>query len=362
MGNFATSRCSECHLESPNPNNISIVSVSTVSTARSFGNPANATIDFASHIIGKEFLNSPHARFTGTSAQLTAGTGTYDSHFSDGTCSITTDLTKAACTNDKGTWTPLTPPDGGCTTCHNVHKSTVPEIDPITSASMKNACGITCHTSNANFTTINHPNGPGTPLENAATDVEGVCVTCHMPVTLTGVNAHVFRISTDPNYSTFPTAAQYAAGQTTANTYPEGSTNWPAVAIDLDLACGQCHGGGPEGAGAKYYPMSKAQLAVKAQNMHPTTLSPPTAAMAAKPTVSGYTVTFVDKSTDPQEPSYDLRIEVDWGDGTALQTGQPGGTFMHTYNKAGTFTITLAATDTYDLTGSTTASVTVPDK
>ena len=270
MGGSATARCSECHLSSPDPVNISKVTVKTTTVA------GVSEVDFASHILSKEFLNSPHARFTGTMAQLTAGTGKYSSHFSDGTCSVTTDLTKADCTKDKGTWTSF---QGGCTTCHNVHESTLPEINDV-SATMKNACGINCHAGQANFTTINHPYGTGTPLEDPS-DVTSACKTCHMPVTAVGVAAHLFRINVDPSYSTFPSLAQYNGGQTTANTYPEGSTNWAAVGIDLDLACGQCHGGGANGAGAKVYPLSKAELALYAKGMHGTTANtPPTAAMA----------------------------------------------------------------------------------
>jgi len=44
-----------------------------------------------------------------------------------------------------------------------------------------------------------------------------------------------------------------------------------AVWVDLDLACGQCHGGGKTGSGAKVYPLTKKQLAKYAKDMHGTT-------------------------------------------------------------------------------------------
>ena len=68
---------------------------------------------------------------------------------------------------------------------------------------------------------------------------------------------------------------------------------------------------------------------------------PPIAAMAAAPTVTGLTVTFKDASFDDsslnpdlEDPQFDLRISVSWGDGT-IDTGLPGSTFEHTYMFAG---------------------------
>jgi len=296
-------------------------------------------------------------------AQLTAGTGKYSSHFSDGTCSNATYQNQTDCKANGGTWTSF---QGGCTTCHDVHQSTVPEINAA-STPMKNACGINCHNTprgsfNPDLSTIRHPYGTGTPLEDPS-DITGVCKTCHMPVTVAGVAAHLFRINVDPNYSTFPTVAQFNAGQKTANTYrPDvgSNANWDAVWIDLDLACGQCHGGGANGAGAKVYPLSKAQLAVYAKGMHSATYQnpPPIAAMTGL-TVSGRTVTFTDNSTDAQDPQYDLRISASWGDGK-IETGQPGVTFLHTYRSAGTFTIRHTTTDTEGLTGYESVKITVP--
>jgi hypothetical protein len=86
--------------------------------------------------------------------------------------------------------------------------------------------------------------------------------------------------------------------------------------------------------------------------------TPPIAAMTGL-TVSGHTVTFTDNSTDVQDPQYDLRIAVSWGDGKN-ETGQPGGTFLHTYRRAWTFTIRHSATDTEGLTGYESFKVVVP--
>lgn len=108
---------------------------------------------------------------------------------------------------------------------------------------------------NVDLTTINHLPGPGTPLEEVEEgEAWEACVSCHMPGGL-----HLFRINPDPAYSTFPPAAITAtssaqctaiggtwssAGCTVnANAAPDGLfTN--AAWVDLDHACGQCHGGG----------------------------------------------------------------------------------------------------------------------
>src|SRR4029077_13692031 len=84
---------------------------------------------------------------------------------------------------------------------------------------------------------IRHLAGPGTPLERMATEPSEPCVVCHMPE-----GRHLFRINADPSYSTFPIPAALTTTQN-ANTAPDG-TYTRAVWIDVDAACGQCHGGG----------------------------------------------------------------------------------------------------------------------
>ena len=95
--------------------------------------------------------------------------------------------------------------------------------------------------------------------------------------------AHVWRISTDPNYNTFPTADQFngtngATKDRNAQVAPEQyldangnvQTYAKAVWVDIDMACGQCHGGSLGASavvnGAPY--KSKTELAGYAANMH----------------------------------------------------------------------------------------------
>ena len=119
------------------------------------------------------------------------------------------------------------------------------------------------------LTQINHPVGVGTPLGTTSGDpsqASDACVTCHMPRPDNGnyagnggssevMKLHLFRINTDVNYSTFPAYTSNSSGTIgynnngvlqQANTAYDGSS-FPganAVWVDVDLACGQCHGGG----------------------------------------------------------------------------------------------------------------------
>ena len=144
---------------------------------------------------------------------------------------------------------------GSCVTCHDVHNSLF--VAGQEEKALRKICQ-NCHVDNATtFATdpgapqvviagINHLTGSGTPFDPAMG--ESPCVVCHMPrPTPSDFPMHLWRINTDVNYSTFPTAAQYGAGtvptKKIANASPDGSyTN--AVWVDIDLACGQCHGGG----------------------------------------------------------------------------------------------------------------------
>jgi hypothetical protein len=287
---------------------------------------------------------------------------------------------------------------GGCATCHDVHQTTVVKMYPIEypeggavasssvpaavsapPVSIKRECTV-CHTDKEDLATLRHPSGEGTPQGDASTPSDA-CKSCHMPKPAggTGLYVHVFRINTNPRYSTFPAAgattpgicsdpsnttraACLAAGKSwslVANSAPDGEYQ-NAVWVDLDLACGQCHGGGVTGSGAKS--LSKAQLSRFAKGIHGVSRNPngaPTAAGAASFTLAGTTVSFQDKSTDVEDPQYKLRTAVNWGDGT-IESGQPGGTFQHTYDFAGTFTINHIATDTSGLTGYESVQVVVP--
>lgn len=375
-GASSTALCSQCHIRpaayegSANPN------ASTQPTAYPIG--ASAT-NFGGHLIGKQFLNSPHGKFTGSYGQIaTTIGGLYNSRFSDGTCSVAGEfLNKASCDAAGGIWTSF---QGGCATCHDVHQSTVPEARANFGAHpFKREC-TACHSEKSDLSTLRHPRGHGTPQEEGQHDIGAACASCHMPKPAggTGLSVHVFRINTDPTYSTFPAVgattpgycsdpsyttrtACIAAGKSwslVANSAPDGTwTN--AVWVDLDLACGKCHGSGGE---AK--PLSKKQLARYAKGIHGVSQrpnTPPTAAMTALPTVTGYTVSFQDNSTDVEDPQSALRIAVDWGDWT-IETGLAGGTFSHTYISGGAFTIRHTATDTRGLKGYESISVVISGK
>jgi hypothetical protein len=295
---------------------------------------------------GQTFLNSPHARFTGTLAQNVQNsadlsvvvTGTYSSKFGS-------------------------PNQGGCTTCHDVHQSVVKAVGAATP--VKATCD-SCHTGNgdpnaAQVVTTNHPTGSGTPAE---------CSNCHMPSGTTG-SYHLMRINIDPNYSTFPNATQYAAGQTYPNTAPDG-TFAGAVWIDIDLACGQCHGGDNNTAlqtnstlsvnGAPY--LNKKTLAGYAARMHIGAPAPGT--VSKKPTASnsvsqsGWAVYVKDSSTT-NPPTDGCSATVTWGDG-ASTTQACGTTFTKTYQTLGTWAVIETVTDTTNTLSRSAApaEVTVP--
>jgi predicted CxxxxCH...CXXCH cytochrome family protein len=67
---------------------------------------------------------------------------------------------------------------------------------------------------------------------------------------------------------------------------------------------------------------------------------------ATPPVVSGRTVTFTDKSTDDSGAGY---VAVNWGDGSAMTTGNMGSTFAHTYIWDSTYVITSSARDSLGL-------------
>jgi hypothetical protein len=266
----STAICSQCHIRkaawegSANPN------AATQTTAYPIG--ASAT-NFGGHLIGKQFLNSPHGLFTGPYAEIATTTdGFYNSSFSpDGV------------------------EQGGCDTCHDVHQSVIPDAktnfgaEPIKPGRNCNDC----HTTEAGSSLTIHPTGAGTPFPTGTgTDVPGACVLCHMPKPGgTGLNTHVFRINTNVDYSTFPkqVGGVWIPGYCSDPTYTNradcvaASKSWSGVAAsspdgtfteavwnDLDLACGQCHG-----ADGSAHLMSKGFMAGYAQTMH-TGVSAPT--------------------------------------------------------------------------------------
>jgi len=208
-GQVITALCMNCHRQETSGLPYDSTNPSTVLKV----GPAHGTINFVSHPHGNQFLNSPHGKFTGTFAQISTGkfkydmTGEYKSFFlADG---------EAANTGN------------GCTGCHDVHTSTVTGEHPF-----REEC-TDCHAKN--LSSMIHPRGTGTPLGDLSDPFEA-CVSCHMPE-----GKHLFRIKADASYSTFPASA--LTSTVNANTSPDG-TFTSAVWVDVDAACGQCHGGG----------------------------------------------------------------------------------------------------------------------
>ncbi|MEO8034350.1 MAG: Ig-like domain-containing protein [Acidobacteriota bacterium] len=235
---------------------------------------------FAHHPDGNEFLNSPHARLTGNWKDIGCppyaifgyagvdpgkpGAPAAGTDCTQGTMNLdgkTTSLyaskfAQAAKVDLHGVSDATA---GSCDTCHDVHQP-LNQNTPGMGGSVKTEC-TSCHSSSTakvspqvSVGTIRHIGGPGTPFADAAEDPSSACITCHQPP---GIK-HLWRINTDPNYTTygdytyaFPVngAAAQSTGANapglvnTSHTAPDGSYS-NAVWVDLDNACGQCHGGG----------------------------------------------------------------------------------------------------------------------
>ncbi|MFI5399108.1 MAG: hypothetical protein ACHQ9S_26550 [Candidatus Binatia bacterium] len=233
---------------------------------------------FAHHPDGNEFLNSPHAQFTGNWKDIgcppyaifgyagvdpgnpgapvppncTPGTMNLDGKTTSNYASKFAQAAKV----DLGVSDSAA---GSCFTCHDVHKPHNENTIGMNVGSVR-AC-TDCHSNSKatippqiDLAVTQHPTGPGTPLENVASDPSSACRTCHQPPNV----KHIWRISTDPNYTTYGDytytypvngAKAMSTGPNApglvnlSHTAPEGSYS-NAVWIDLDIACGQCHGGG----------------------------------------------------------------------------------------------------------------------
>ena len=236
-GTAATALCLECHrteIVDPVANTISFDTGQyvqdggacsdgvTADYATCIAIPGNTWnyAPFFDHLSGLSFLNSPHARFSGSmtlNAQNSADlsvvlTGQYNSYFQV--------------------------EFGGCTACHDPHQS----FTATGAVPLKKQC-TDCHSQYSNLLTkTNHKNTANTPY-GVRGDINGACAVCHLTQGL-----HFFRNSVDPSYTLYPTAAAFYAGQTTANTAQDGSLTptgalFPAVWNDVDLTCGQCHVG-----------------------------------------------------------------------------------------------------------------------
>ncbi len=270
------------------------------------------TRDFSGHFVGMAFLNSPHARYTGAQSgngsltlnslgekDLTDPNGTteYNSRFKGYLCyqsptsssqgttmglngsAVTLVANKSECDSlytpksalaagfsawraDDGAIADGT--QGTCVTCHDIHNSMFVATEH--NKAIRKTCED-CHVSNAttNATDVNapavqafnHPQTSGTPFDTSRYP-DGPCIVCHMAsqAQLNGDQnsflPHIWRINTNPSYSTFPSLDQWNGTngvkmdhnvQTAPETY-WGGTYKKAAWVDLDLACGQCHGGG----------------------------------------------------------------------------------------------------------------------
>jgi hypothetical protein len=403
---------------------------------------------FNGHVIGGSFLNSPHAEATGSIVPNSLGkydldltTVAFDSPFTGYTCwqspsssspAITwidsSQATEAGCEALEGEWSSglcireikdqttceglygagawRAASQGSCVTCHDVHNSLF--VAEEEEKALRKTCQ-NCHVDNATtgatvgaapqIPGINHLTGSGTPFDESMG--ESPCVVCHMPKPTSGdFPMHVWRINTDPAYSTFPSAAEFGAGtvptKKIANTAPDDEyTN--AVWVGLELACGQCHGGAGSiegqctgvsapfacctgagtgtcgmvdvctGAGvpyecctglgtgscAKYRAL--AELAPVAETMHEAgAVTYPTTFSAS---VSGFTVNLYASVTCN---GCSLTYEWDCGAGGTLTQALPTDTTAScTYLTAGTKSITLTAKEGGGNAGTATRSVTL---
>jgi hypothetical protein len=240
---------------------------------------------------GGQFVNSPHARFSGDYTTL-GDWDKYDSDFATlgNGCSDPQYHVMATCTNNGGTWTVGTVKhNNGCTGCHNPHVGAVdPEVlDPTSDLSHIQATCASCHTeggdtdaTQVDLATTNHPGGTGSPLEDISTDKGKLkaCVSCHMGPEL----SHYFRINASGDYSTFEslcTNPDYETRTTCTNNgetwsnmsveYGEKTTydedGYDAVGLDVNWACGSCH---YDSAKVGLLVFNKAQLSAAALGMH----------------------------------------------------------------------------------------------
>ncbi|MFI5395598.1 MAG: PKD domain-containing protein [Candidatus Binatia bacterium] len=282
---------------------------------------------------------------------------------------------------------------GTCTTCHDVHNSLF--IDTQQEAALRKKCDD-CHVNNSitsatdaaapqvNLATIGHPTGGGTPFDS--TKYESACVVCHMATQAeangnqTSMPVHVWRINTNASYSTFPTTGQFYGGSCSVHTgaiqnapalpvvylsdtssanctgaspagiwtavpkdrnaqvAPDG-TYANAVWVDLDLACGQCHGGSLGAAAtvnnAPY--LTKAQLATYAAGIHNNgPISVNFGYSLGSPNTLAVTVYAAADCGGPCGA-----FDWDWGDGTAHGSGASA---SHIYAGAGMYAVTLTVT------------------
>ncbi len=376
----ATFKCSISSITTSTPNyyNACISAGGTVSYAPSESHGSNGAEAFLvspharfSGTIDQTAQNSPDLSVTLTPNTVGGSIAGYNSDF------VNWGEAPGSITGAFGTGYASATDNGGCAGCHDVHNSTlsttvnpaqvysstnadgspyVPFVNPtpeLAAGAVMNATNVApafqkqctdCHTgaglegapivgpSPTNFT-LTHSGGAGTPLANLATNPDSACIVCHMAGNSGAATYHYFKINPDPTYYTFPNAAQYYTGpgsgvKAQPNTYTETLTastvggprqagTYQAVALDVDVACGQCHGGGgptdsrgdtnppytnPYGLvlpGAPYF--ERTYLASVAASMHGTSVGPPLTAPSFSPPPGPYTtaqsVTLSDTTT-----------------------------------------------------------------
>jgi len=342
--------------------------------------------EFNSHVLGGSFLNSPHARYTGAiqpnsmgKYDLSAG-GTYSSAFKGFTCWQSSTSTSPAKTQiiagetheikDKatceslygaGAWRAET--QGGCSSCHDVHQSLFVEGQE----ALRKEC-TSCHQNavyaaavpvTAQISNIYHPESALTPvgIANSEGDPAVACEICHMPkATSGGFPMHLWRISTDPNYRTFPTAAEFGipgpATKKVANTAPDGAYA-NATWVDVDYACGQCHGGGTLAnptyadadrivAGAMPYP--KTTLAAFAVSIHQNIAMP----------AASFTFSY--------DPAVSYKVDFDAAGSTCPATAAPCTYAWDFTNDGSNDASGVTATNTYANATAQVAKLSVTDK
>ncbi len=262
---------------------------------------------------GLTFLNSPHAEFVGTLSQN-------HQNSPDLTITISGSYSQTAATPEGQYFLETSGADSGqnmgCTGCHDPHYPAVNQT-ALQGSTQTNCGGCHSYLVENILQTIKHPTGAGTPFPTGTSaDVPGACAVCHMQAaspspsypTQGAAQNHLFRVSVDPNYYTYPTPASYYSGNTAPGTEADG-TFTAAVWNDVDIACGQCHGGGVSGQNpygiVPPYPappaFTRTYLANAATGIHGTDTMPTAATPTFSPAPGTYataqTVTISDTSS-----------------------------------------------------------------
>jgi hypothetical protein len=276
---------------------------------------------------GQEFLASPHAMFNPQGTVKMAHQNSADLTLLEGPGTITdpsqySSNNAAQASYQSAGITQTGMANNGCVGCHDAHYTTVNGPQSETNQTVGILSGATktlpngtagtsptqhncssCHTTIANnlMGSVAHPMGAGTPFPyGQSTNPDTACFICHMNGQSGTAGTHLFQMNPDPNYYTYGTAAQFystaknvgGTNYAPMSTYNNGRWN-NAVGSDVDIACGQCHGGG-DGSGPNPYGLTlpnpapptftRAFLAQAAAGMHNTN-SPETSVPPATSTV-----------------------------------------------------------------------------